>query len=64
MARKIVVIPGDGIGKEITESAVAVMKKAAEKHHIDLTYEYHDAGGTAFSSVRSAATNGTMLSRH
>ena len=48
MARKIVVIPGDGIGKEITESAVAVMKKAAEKHHIDLTYEYHDAGGTAY----------------
>ena len=29
MAKKIVVIPGDGIGSEITTSAVAVLKKAA-----------------------------------
>ena len=27
MAKKITVIPGDGIGKEITDSAVAVLKK-------------------------------------
>ena len=27
MAKKIVVIPGDGIGKEITDSAVEVIKK-------------------------------------
>ena len=31
MAKKIVVIPGDGIGSEITDSAVEVLKKAAEK---------------------------------
>lgn len=48
MAKKIVVIPGDGIGKEITDSAVAVLKKAAEKFSLDLEYEFKDAGGTAY----------------
>ena len=42
MAKKIVVIPGDGIGKEITDSAVEVLKKAAEKCSLELEYEYKD----------------------
>ena len=48
MAKKIVVIPGDGIGSEITDSAVEVLKKAAEKFSLALEYEYKDAGGTAY----------------
>lgn len=48
MAKKIVVIPGDGIGKEITDSAVEVLKKTAEKFALDLEYEFKDAGGTAY----------------
>lgn len=48
MAKKIVVIPGDGIGKEITDAAVAVLKKTAEKFSLDLEYEFKDAGGTAY----------------
>ena len=36
MSRKIVVIPGDGIGSEITDSAVAVLKKVSEKYNLDL----------------------------
>ena len=48
MAKKIVVIPGDGIGGEITSSAVDVLKQIDEKFHIGLSYEYHDAGGTAY----------------
>ena len=48
MSKKIVVIPGDGIGKEITDSAVEVLKKAAEKFSLELEYEYKDAGGTAY----------------
>ena len=31
MAYKITVIPGDGIGKEITDAAVKVLKKTDEK---------------------------------
>ncbi len=48
MSKKIVVIPGDGIGKEITDSAVCVLKKIADKHNIDLVFESHPAGGTAY----------------
>ena len=48
MGKKIVVIPGDGIGGEITESAVAVLKKAAEKFDLALSFAYHYAGGTAY----------------
>lgn len=48
MSKKIVVIPGDGIGAEITDSAVAVLKKAAKKHNLELEFESHPAGGTAY----------------
>ena len=48
MAKKITVIPGDGIGKEITDSAVAVLKKADEKYSLDLEFTWKDAGGTAY----------------
>ena len=48
MAKHIVVIPGDGIGKEVTDGAVGVLKKADEIYHMDLSYEWKDAGGTAY----------------
>lgn len=46
--KKIIVIPGDGIGKEVTDSAVVVLKKIDEKFQIGLEFEYRDAGGTAY----------------
>jgi len=48
MAKKIVVIPGDGIGEEITSAAVVILKKVAEKHKLTLIFEKHHAGGTAY----------------
>ncbi len=48
MTKKIVVIPGDGIGKEITESAVAVLKRIDEKFKLDLEFSTFQAGGTAY----------------
>lgn len=48
MSRKIVVIPGDGIGVEITDSAVAVLKKVSEKYNLNLEFETFPAGGTAY----------------
>ncbi|MGE1066142.1 isocitrate/isopropylmalate family dehydrogenase [Megasphaera paucivorans] len=44
MEKHIVVIPGDGIGKEITTAAVKVLKKIDEIYHIGLTFEYQYAG--------------------
>jgi len=48
MAKKIVVIPGDGIGEEITAAAVEVLRKVDEKFGLGLSFEKHDAGGTAY----------------
>lgn len=46
--KKIIVIGGDGIGKEVTDSAVVVLKKIDEKFKIGLEFEYRDAGGSAY----------------
>ena len=48
MSKKIIVIPGDGIGQEITDSAVAVLKKVSDKYNLNLEFESHPAGGTAY----------------
>lgn len=41
---RILVLPGDGIGPEITSVAVDVLKAANEKFGLDLTFDYEDAG--------------------
>ena len=46
--KKIIVIPGDGVGSEVTDSAVKVLKKIDEKFKIGLEFEYRDAGGAAY----------------
>ena len=48
MPKHIVVIPGDGIGTEITDAAVEVLKKIDDIYKIGLTYEWKDAGGAAY----------------
>ena len=58
--KKIVVIPGDGIGAEITDSAVAVLKKTAEKFRLELEYETHDAGGTAYDKFGTPLPESTL----
>ena len=44
MSHTITLIPGDGIGPEVTESVVRIFKAAA----IDVDWERHDAGMVAF----------------
>ena len=60
MAKKIVVIPGDGIGKEITDAAVKVLQKIDEKFNLGLEYEYHDAGGTAYDKFGVPLPDSTL----
>lgn len=48
--KRIVVIPGDGIGEEITAAAVCILKKAAGKSGIQLQVERHLAGGAAIDA--------------
>jgi isocitrate dehydrogenase (NAD+) len=44
MPHVITLIPGDGIGPEVTEAVVRILKAA----HVDIEWDRHDAGVTAF----------------
>lgn len=48
--KKIVCLPGDGIGKEIMVSALQVMAVIAQKYQLDFITEDYDFGGVAIDS--------------
>jgi isocitrate dehydrogenase (NAD+) len=50
MAHTITLIPGDGIGPEVTEAVVRIFHTAA----IDIEWERHDAGVTAFKRFKQS----------
>ena len=51
--KKIAVLPGDGIGPEVTEAAVKAIKRAAIKHNIAISLEYGRIGGIAIDETGS-----------
>ncbi len=44
---KIAVLPGDGIGPEVTRAAIEVTKAVAEKYNVKFEFQYGDIGGAA-----------------
>lgn len=57
---KIAVISGDGIGPEVTEAAVAVMKKVAGKCDFTLDFENHLFGGASIDAYGVPLTEETL----
>ncbi len=57
MARKIVLLPGDGIGPEIIEPAVRVLDAVAPG---ELKYESHPFGGASIDAYGTALTDETL----
>lgn len=55
--KKIIVIPGDGIGQEITKAAVQVLEKVDAKFNIGLEFDYRDAGGTSYDKFGTPLTD-------
>lgn len=51
MKLKLAVLPGDGIGPEIIEQAMKVVKAIGEKFNHNLEYEYGLTGATAIDQV-------------
>jgi 3-isopropylmalate dehydrogenase len=47
MKLNIVVLPGDGVGPEVTEQAVLVLREVANIHGHNFHFAEHDAGGEA-----------------
>ncbi len=60
MARAITLIPGDGIGPEITESVVRIFTSAGV--HVD--WDRHDAGMTAFEKYQQSLPADLLDSVH
>src|SRR5690606_24432586 len=47
MSKKILVLPGDGIGPEIMTEAVKVLQAADEKYGLDIELSHDELGGAA-----------------
>ncbi|HEV1996764.1 MAG TPA: 3-isopropylmalate dehydrogenase [Candidatus Dormibacteraeota bacterium] len=50
MARTVVVLPGDGIGPEVTEHAVAILKRACRLAGVEVVLERRLIGGAAIEA--------------
>src|SRR3954468_5266404 len=48
---KLLVLPGDGIGPEITEATLQVLRAVDERLQLELRFEQHDIGLTSLAST-------------
>lgn len=60
MKKKITVLPGDGVGPEVTEQAVKVLKKIAEKFGHTFTFEYGLIGAAAIDKTGNPLPEETL----
>ena len=67
MTRTIVLLPGDGVGPEVTTAARRVLEAADARFGLDLTYTEHHIGGAAIDATGEplpAATREACLAAH
>lgn len=50
MTRRIVLLPGDGIGPEVTAQAVACLELLSERFELGLSFKSHSFGGAAIDT--------------
>jgi 3-isopropylmalate dehydrogenase len=60
MQLRIVVLPGDGVGPEVTEQAVLVLREVANTHGHNFHFEEHVAGGAAIKLSGSPLPQSTL----
>src|SRR2546427_11991220 len=60
MNLNIVVLPGDGVGPEVTEQAVRVLREIASTHGHNFHFEEHPAGGKAIKQTGSPLPRATL----
>lgn len=60
MKKTIAVLPGDGIGPEVTAEAVRVLEKVARARGCDFAFDEHDIGGAAIDSRGEALPAETL----
>ena len=57
---KILVVPGDGIGVEVTEISVSILKAIGEKSGVEFTFENDLLGGCAIDAHGVPVTEETI----
>ncbi len=60
MTRRIVLLPGDGIGPEVTAQAVACLELLSERLALSLSFESHSFGGAAIDTHGLPLPSGTL----
>lgn len=60
MQANIVVLPGDGIGPEVTATAVAVLRGVAQHHGHEFHFVEHDIGGIAIDRTGQPLPSTTL----
>ena len=60
MTKVITVLPGDGIGKEVTKGAVEVLKTVAERYGHTFQFEYGLIGGVAIDEAGTPLPEDTI----
>jgi 3-isopropylmalate dehydrogenase len=57
---QIVILPGDGIGPEVTHEAVRVLEAVASRFNHEFKFEAHLIGGAAIDATQSALPSSTI----
>ncbi|MEM9838917.1 MAG: 3-isopropylmalate dehydrogenase [Pseudomonadota bacterium] len=60
MSIDLVVLPGDGIGPEVTEEALAVLHRAADRHGADISIQTALIGGVAIDETGDPLPQATL----
>ena len=53
MTKKILILPGDGIGQEVTAAAKEVLDYLTAENNLDFAITHMDVGGTAYENSGS-----------
>jgi 3-isopropylmalate dehydrogenase len=60
MRAKIITLPGDGIGPEVTAEGVRVLEKIADQFHHQFEFEEHLIGGCAIDATGKPLSDATL----
>jgi len=60
MKKTIVLLPGDGIGPEVTRAAATVLRECAHEFHHQFDFEEHPVGGAAIDVTATPLPNATL----
>jgi 3-isopropylmalate dehydrogenase len=64
MKKTIVLLPGDGIGPEVTRAAVTVLREAAHEFHHQFEFAEFSVGGAAIDAAGTPLPNATLDACH